>query len=432
VDLNAEQIGSYIMVLSLIWDRGGPIPDDEGWLARRMGVARLKWRALRSQLIKLGKITIETDPAGRDWITNRRAMQEVRRVREISEKRAAAANIRHGNPDLFDAETAENGHSGDAIASNSGGLPDETAEFSHSGDAHAQNGRAAPDRKPPAKPPEKKGGNTEKNRGGMSPKNPAKSLNSNNQGDAHAQIPSRARAREQELDKDKDSNGRPNAHASARAREAPPGEPVYDLALACAEAAGMAGRFASRPALVTQSVEIVQGWIAAGVDIREQAVPWIAEAADRSDEPAHSLAKFAAMIDTRHAKAKRQRDKLGRSPLPTPDATPLFEFADEAPPIRPFRQSLAKALPHGTYARLCNHVRFAVMDWRSEGDGQFLEVTPRVRNGWQATDPASTLEQLHGDKLRGIARKVLGSELVAVRLPKAPDRSCASASGNGP
>jgi hypothetical protein len=115
--------------------------------------------------------------------------------------------------------------------------------------------------------------------------------------------------------------------------------------MACCEAAGLAARIASRPALLTQSLEIVKGWQSAGVDVLETAVPTIQEQLLNMTEPAHSLAKFSAAIDTRHAKARHYAKRNGK-PLPPPEL-PVFEFADEPAAMRSATGWASAPMPTG-------------------------------------------------------------------------------------
>lgn len=57
--LSPEERGCYTTVLDLIYDRGGPIPDDARWLAGWMNCSVRKWMTIRSVLIASGKITVE-------------------------------------------------------------------------------------------------------------------------------------------------------------------------------------------------------------------------------------------------------------------------------------------------------------------------------------------------------------------------------------
>jgi uncharacterized protein YdaU (DUF1376 family) len=70
--LTLEEKGAYSLCLDLIYDRGGPIPDDARWLSGVCGVSIRKWNALRESLIRHGKIVVEGDT-----LTNARAAFEL-------------------------------------------------------------------------------------------------------------------------------------------------------------------------------------------------------------------------------------------------------------------------------------------------------------------------------------------------------------------
>jgi len=59
--LTLEQKGAYSIVLDLMYDQGGPIPDDPKWIARVCGCSVRKWKAIRQILINHGKIEAEND-----------------------------------------------------------------------------------------------------------------------------------------------------------------------------------------------------------------------------------------------------------------------------------------------------------------------------------------------------------------------------------
>lgn len=58
-NLSLEEKGAYSLCLDLIYDRGGPIPDDARWLSGICGVSLRKWNALRERLISEGKLYAE-------------------------------------------------------------------------------------------------------------------------------------------------------------------------------------------------------------------------------------------------------------------------------------------------------------------------------------------------------------------------------------
>lgn len=77
--LSLEEKGAYSLCLDLIYDRGGPIPDDARWLAGMCGVSIRKWNALRDRLIETGKLV-----AGEGCLTNGRAEREIAEAAEAS------------------------------------------------------------------------------------------------------------------------------------------------------------------------------------------------------------------------------------------------------------------------------------------------------------------------------------------------------------
>lgn len=70
--LSLEEKGAYSLCLDLIYDRGGPIPDDARWLSGVCGVSIRKWNAIRDRLVSLGKLIVEDG-----HISNSRAAFEI-------------------------------------------------------------------------------------------------------------------------------------------------------------------------------------------------------------------------------------------------------------------------------------------------------------------------------------------------------------------
>lgn len=83
MSLSFEQKGAYSIVLDLIYEKSGPIPDNDGWIAGVMGLSARKWRVLKNDLIEAGKISIEN---GHIW--NVRAAEELEDRAKLSRKRA--------------------------------------------------------------------------------------------------------------------------------------------------------------------------------------------------------------------------------------------------------------------------------------------------------------------------------------------------------
>lgn len=107
--LTLEEKGAYSLCLDLIYDRGGPIPDDERWLAGVCNVSTRKWRSLRDRLIDLGKLTLIDG-----HLSNARAELEIvsaeTHARKLSESGAKGGRTRAEN----DAKAKENSDLGQA------------------------------------------------------------------------------------------------------------------------------------------------------------------------------------------------------------------------------------------------------------------------------------------------------------------------------
>lgn len=71
--LTLEERGAYNTLLDLIYDRGGPLIDNERLLAGYMNCSVRKWRQLRGDLIEKGKISLNRD----GQIINSRARKEI-------------------------------------------------------------------------------------------------------------------------------------------------------------------------------------------------------------------------------------------------------------------------------------------------------------------------------------------------------------------
>jgi uncharacterized protein YdaU (DUF1376 family) len=88
--LTLEEKGAYSLCLDLIYDRGGPIPDDARWLSGVCGVSMRKWSALRDRLVELGKLTAQNG-----LLSNSRAAFELVSA-ELSSRKLAEAGAKGG------------------------------------------------------------------------------------------------------------------------------------------------------------------------------------------------------------------------------------------------------------------------------------------------------------------------------------------------
>lgn len=83
MSLSLEERGAYQTVLDMIYDRGGPIVDNDRLLAGYMGVSLRKWTSLRDSLVAKGKIT-----RADGHISNDRAISEIEKAAKTSRKHA--------------------------------------------------------------------------------------------------------------------------------------------------------------------------------------------------------------------------------------------------------------------------------------------------------------------------------------------------------
>jgi uncharacterized protein YdaU (DUF1376 family) len=79
--------GAYTTLLDMIYDRAGPVPDEDRMLAGIMLVSVRAWKAMRARLIELGKIEPVETPHGQA-LHNWRAMTELENQSKRSRKNA--------------------------------------------------------------------------------------------------------------------------------------------------------------------------------------------------------------------------------------------------------------------------------------------------------------------------------------------------------
>lgn len=85
LQLSLEEKGAYSMCLDLMYERGGPIPDDPHWLARVCGCPLQRWKKIRARLTGLGKLNLTDD--GR--LANGRATYEMHRGEAEHQEKSA-------------------------------------------------------------------------------------------------------------------------------------------------------------------------------------------------------------------------------------------------------------------------------------------------------------------------------------------------------
>jgi uncharacterized protein YdaU (DUF1376 family) len=78
-----ETKAAYGLLLDLIYMQDGSLPDDAGYISGLLGCSVRKWNSLRSELIRLGKISADLG-----IISNFRARAELERTRSFLDKQA--------------------------------------------------------------------------------------------------------------------------------------------------------------------------------------------------------------------------------------------------------------------------------------------------------------------------------------------------------
>lgn len=94
--LTFEERGAYWDVCALMYSRGGPIADDEAWLAKALSCHVRTWRTIRARLIAKGKLSL-TDGMLCNERTNReieKAESRLRNSREAAESSARERRLR--------------------------------------------------------------------------------------------------------------------------------------------------------------------------------------------------------------------------------------------------------------------------------------------------------------------------------------------------
>jgi len=82
--MSLELRGAYSILLDMMYDRQGPIPDEARYIAGMLNISVRKWSSIRSDLIETGKIFVDKN----GFISNSRAVFEIENALKISRKRS--------------------------------------------------------------------------------------------------------------------------------------------------------------------------------------------------------------------------------------------------------------------------------------------------------------------------------------------------------
>lgn len=330
VDLKADEIGAYWVVILLMHDRGGPIPDDREWIARRAGLSRRRWDAVRKKLIAMGKLKCRNGE-----LANPRALRDIEKRLRLSDVRRAAALARWHGEDSPELDLGDEiGESGDNDL-----IEREPRNSAISDDANA----SEPD--PPAsdaKPQPKRTDSAKKASVSVPGINEQERLNSADPDDAIASKDSRARSRPRVQSPDSTRTNAEPPPPRALARD--PDPPDLDALLKrVSEASGF---WPSAEGHRAKALEFVDDWVRLGIDIESTAIPVIERIiAAAPDKTTGSLARFDRYVRAEHA-AARAREK--HPPPPAPPSEPAGTDDDD-PRLELIRKDLCADLGARTY-----------------------------------------------------------------------------------
>jgi uncharacterized protein YdaU (DUF1376 family) len=364
MDLTADEIGVYAVLLTLMADRGGPITNDSQWLARRCGTTTRAFNRIRDRLVELGKLELRSGLIG-----NRRMLAEIKERDRKSQQASQAAHARW-------AKWAE--------------------EHPLSLPFDEKNGE-----KTGEKLPEKLAKNRQKN----SPVKSEKPQKSANSAMRTVVLPSCARARpELELESNHTNNHETESVVRASSADRSVGSDdggegatptlrdadLTALLSACAEAAGF---YPNSPGALAREIEVVKAWREAGIDFDATVLPAIRAVMAKSGDPTSSLKRFDRRVRHDHAKAAGSPPSKPRTP-----ATPLLTRQDEPPVMKEFRTDLLAALGPSAFTTYCNRVRFEDLG-KQAGGKAVLKVHDPMPGGLGLMDGERT------QIVRSVARK---------------------------
>ena len=118
LQMSLEEKGAYSIVLDLIYDQGGPIPDDPRWIARVCGCSTRRWNQIRQRLLEMGKLQAV---GGR--LDNARAKKQ----RSSEEKAAENAGKSEDKSAEKAGKGAEKDEKNEPVSNENNGLVEKTA-----------------------------------------------------------------------------------------------------------------------------------------------------------------------------------------------------------------------------------------------------------------------------------------------------------------
>ncbi|WP_288950480.1 DUF1376 domain-containing protein [uncultured Paracoccus sp.] len=93
---------AYRVVLDLIYMQGGNLPDDARYISGLLGCTIKKWKTIRQHLIEAGKIEVSGE-----FLTNNRAIIELKTLSKLQEKQREKASRPRKNKDLHQPQQSQ-------------------------------------------------------------------------------------------------------------------------------------------------------------------------------------------------------------------------------------------------------------------------------------------------------------------------------------
>lgn len=368
IDLSAEETGVYAIILTMMADRGAPVPcgdqQDRQWLARRCNLTTRAFNRALARLIDLGKLEERDGLLG-----NRRMLAE---IRDRDKKSNQARDAAHARWEKWEAEHP----------------------LSLPFDANGENtGKKAPVKqaeKPklnaPKKKPEPRNSAIPAERTHVSPSRRARARPE----PESESIPTHPTTEPRERPgsgrgEDENDQGEGDAQPDRLARS-----DLWTLYEAVAEASG---HNPVVPGQIDRAFSFVEEWHRLGISFDDVVIPTIKSMIAKTDDPTRTLGRFDAAIKHQHA---RQAATPKGSAYTAP-ASPIMEVEGEDERFKPVRAELLKALGPSSYCSFLNRVRLEATE---KVDGTEVMQVLDDGGGW-----ATRLKDAHRQGLLGAVAK---------------------------
>jgi len=365
--LTLEQRGAYTTILDLLYDSGeDSLSASERWMAGQLDVSVRKWRAIRDELVDLGKLSLLPD--GR--ITNARYLREKAKAEAVSAKRAEAG-AKGGSTPKKQVELP--------LAGNSSTPENELKTSGDSAFSTPENDLSGKDNS--GEPEAKTAENGQSGQASASDLPPIR-----------ARVPD---TRYQKLDKKEDNTTNVDS-TPPRGDDDVDDDPVLskgDLMRTAARIA-RAGATNLNPAWPTpfaRELDLVKGWLDEGIDVEGTILPTVERMLERSNETSIGSLKFYdGAIRKAHALAERKAGKGTTKPVEPKPPIPVSDDAD--PRLAKVREQL-KTTANGTYATWLapEHTAFTI-----RGDILLLRTRSRFYSDYIDANLRPSLERVAG------------------------------------